>query len=709
MLQDVFGSLLAVLAFAAVLYAPGYVVAFATDLFGFRKMSFPDRSTWAIAASFCIMPIAAYLVGRSAGLHAIPWLCGGFTVATSLLLTRKGSFSGWSTRDRWITACILCGWVTLVLLLLVDLQVGKKLYFSVVMADESYRIAFTDAVVRTGVPPANPLYFAGSPAPMRYYYFWYVLCAAVVKIAHVSARQAFIASSVWAGFGLLATVHLYTRYFFHWGRKQRWIALGLLLVTGADLLPAVGQAVLQPSLNGDTEWWSVDPIDAWPDSLLWVPHHVASVLCCLLAFLLVWRTMEELTRNARRPAIVLAATAFASALGLSVYVAFGFAVLLAAWTVRLAVVRDVHRAVWWRRVATAGVLSALLLLPFLHELAAGSAASAGQSMSPAPAPFTLSVRRMIDSELLTGLPALAPWHAAHPQLLDQAVRLALLLPGLAMELGLYGVVLVMLLASRRRGHGPAPDAARDTSLFFAVCGLAMTMFLGSSVITNNDFGYRAVMLPQFFLLLLAADVLGSWWLPGHSATVPLTPGKRRLVYAMLVVGAIGSLYWAFLLRAWLPLEAGKPGSGFGPSPGDNYEIREAFDTLNKTAPTNAVISFHPIDPVPNREGAVMVPNEYYQRMLVMDAGRQLLNAEDKCAVHFGGNPGACTAIHNATKQLYATPTSPDTAWAREYCRSFGVSYLVLSAWDPGWRSTAGWPVTLPVVAAEPRFRIMACQ
>ena len=32
----------------------------------------------------------------------------------------------------------------------------------------------------TGIPPANPLYLYKHPAPMRNYYFWYVVCAVVV-------------------------------------------------------------------------------------------------------------------------------------------------------------------------------------------------------------------------------------------------------------------------------------------------------------------------------------------------------------------------------------------------------------------------------------------------------------------------------------------------------------------------------------------------
>jgi hypothetical protein len=708
MLQDMVGSLLAVLAFPAVLYAPGYLAAHATNLFAFRKLAFSRRSLVAIAASFCLSPILAYLAGRVTGLRGLCWLLAACSVVTVMLLWR--SRPSWPRRDRRITALIACGWTLFILLMLVDVQIGHKLYFSVVLSDQSYRIAFTDAVVRTGIPPANPLYFAGTPAPMRYYYFWYVLCAAVVKFAHVSARQSFIASTIWAGFGLIATVKLYTQYFFHWSRKQSWIAIGLLLVTGASLIPSLGNAFLQPSLNGDIEWWSVDPIDAWPDSLLWVPHHVAGVLCCLLAFLFLWHTLEPGTRAARRWLTAWAAVAFASAFGLSVYVAIGFVLLMLAWMIRLAVQRHPRRRALWLRVAAATACALILLAPFLRELTGclvhASTDNAAASFTPSKHIFCLSVRRMIDSGLLTGLPPFAALNHAHPVLLDQAIRLVLLLPGLAMELGVYGAVLVLLLRARHRESIPQHEA-RDTALFFTVCGLIITMFLSSSVITNNDFGYRAVMLPQFFLLLLTADLLGSWWIPGNVAIVPITPFRKNLVVSLLVLGIAGSIYGAILLRAWLPLETLRPQNGYNQLPDDDFQIRDAFDTLNRIAPQNAIISFGPIISGLDRKGAVMTPSDFYQRILVMDTGRQLLNAEGKCATHFGGDPAACSAIQTATAQLYALP-SPSPVWAEQYCDRFRVQYIVLSHRDLAWNSHSGWPLSLPVIAQEPAFTIYSC-
>jgi hypothetical protein len=712
MLQDVLGSLTAVLAFAVVLYAPGYVFAYAADLYGFRQMGFSERSVWATACSFCILPILGHIVGRIAGLDGLCWLLTAFLAGALLLLWRRRAASTSPPERRAETALVLGGWIVFVLLMLVDFQVGHKLYFSVVVADQSYRIAFTDAVVRTGVPPANPLYMASSPVPMPYYYFWYVLCAVVVKIAHVTARQSFIASSIWAGFGLLATLALFTQHFFRWERRKKWIAAGLLLVTGADLLPALGNALGQPSLNGDMEWWSVDPIDGWPDSLLWVPHHVASVLCCLLCFLILWRTLEPAHRSSRRWPLALAAFGFASAFGLSVYVACGFALLMAAWLLRLTVMRHPKCLALWRRVLVVSLLSTVLLTPFVIELASAlhhtAINPANGNSAPAPHLFALSVRRMIDSGLLTGLPLFASLDQSHPVLLDQSLRLLLLLPGLAMELGVYAAVLVMLLLVKRRGKpDPPDDEARGAALFLTVAGLIMTMFLSSSVISNNDFGYRAVMLPQFFLLLLTADVLGSWWMQGSVPVISETRVRRRLVYGLLILGVAGTVYGAFILRAWLPIESHSSQSGFSQLPDDAFQVRTAFATLDSVAPNSAVVAFPLIDPTINRKDEVIMPNEFYQRLLVMDSGRQFLNAEWKCAVHFGGDPAACPLIRHATSQLYASP-APDAAWAEDFCNRFNVQYLALSHRDSIWNSQTGWPAMLPVIARQPGFMLLQC-
>ena len=707
--HDLIAGALAVFAFGSVLYVPGYLLGYLTDLFGFRRTGPFERTAWSLALSFVSVPITGYFVGRYAGFGVFCWmfvlLLAPFAVVH---LRRTPRLPRSFNRRKLALGSLAVAWTGFVLLSLVDVQRGGKLYFSVVEFDQSYRVAFTNAVLRTGVPPANPLFFSGHLAPMRYYYFWYVLCAAVARVAHVSAQQAFVASSVWAGFGLVAVIALSVRHFGRAGKRTRAqtvIAVGLLAVTGADLVPAVGSLFAQPALNGEMEWWSIDQFYSWQDSVLWVPHHTAALLCCITAFLLLWRTQEAIERKQRVLAIVLAGVAFASAFGLSVYVAFGFALLMLAWVAFLAFDWRKNRALIGR-VLLAGVAGALAINPFLHDLTAGQSTTGDGASAHAAHLFSFSVRRMIDPELVTTLPALSAVNHTHPLALDFVVRLLLLLPGLALELGIYGVVYVLLLCARRPSSD-LHDPAHDTSLFLTGCGLLMVLFIRSSVISNNDFAYRASLLPQFFLLLLTADLLTSWWSMEERPRVAKTHWRRRLVYALLLLGVMGSVYQAAMLRLFLPIEEHQPGSGFAPLPAEAYQVRRAMDTLNQTTPQASVVAFNPVDPKPTGMGDVVSPYTFLERAILMDADRQLLNAEPTCAAEFGGDAGACAAIDRATARLYAIPAMP-AADARELCNRFGIAYLVSSHLDPVWSDPAGWVNTLPVLDAEPDLRIVRC-
>jgi hypothetical protein len=704
---DVTGSLIAVAVFAVVLLAPGYAVGYASNLFGFRGLGRMERALWSNAYSFGVMPLGAYLVCRFAGLAVGSWVAVGLAAVVVLLAwTQRGRAAGWG-RGGALAGTAVGVWIGVAVASLVDVQVGHRLYFSVVEFDQSYRVAFTDAVLRTGVPPTNPLYFAGHGAPLRYYYFWYVLCAMVAKIAHVTARQAFVASTVWAGLGLAGMVALCVRHFLAIpGRRGTAIAVGLLGVMGADLLPALGSVLRGEPLHGEMEWWSVDPFCSWQGAVLWVPHHTASLLCCLLSFLLIWRTRGEVSGRDRVGAVLLSSVAFASSVGLSIYVAFGFTLSMAAWTARLAVRGE--RGTAWRMVL-AGVLGGLWLLPFLRELSDERSRTAAGQAATATHVFSFSVRRIIDPELLTGLGMFAGWKQAHPGLLDTVARLVLLLPGLVLELGFYGAVFVLLLLARR-GRAEGGDAraeARSTALFLSGWGLAMVVFLRSAVIENNDFGYRGAMLPQMFLLLLGADLLASWW-SGHAeaAWVTKTRGRAVLLYGLLVLGVAGTVYQGAMLRGFLPLQA-RQASGFKALPAEVYQARVAFGMLDRVAAKSAVVAFNPEDLGGSASGEVIAPHTFYLRSLMMNAGRQILSAEPGCATAFGGEEGACAAIREATARMYADP-SPSAEAARGFCGRFGVDYLAISAMDPAWKDAAGWSGALPRVASEAGFRILKC-
>ncbi len=75
-------------------------------------------------------------------------------------------------------------WTGIVTFSLTDIQVGNRLWMNVAILDQCFRVEWIDAVLRTGIPPANPQYLFNRAANMHNYYFWYVLCAGVARMAH---------------------------------------------------------------------------------------------------------------------------------------------------------------------------------------------------------------------------------------------------------------------------------------------------------------------------------------------------------------------------------------------------------------------------------------------------------------------------------------------------------------------------------------------
>lgn len=686
---DIVGAFVAMAGFAAILFAPGYVLAYGIDLFGFRQRTRQERCAWAIALSFAISPVSVTLLGRvmSLGALAIVLTVGGIVAVLLLAIQPKGLRSS-VDRDRLLLAIFTAFGVVAIVGSLVDIQQGSKLYLSVSVLDQAYRVAFVNGIAHTGIPPLNPLYYAGAEATMRYYYFWYAVCAVCMKVAHVSARQALIASSCWVGVGLIAMIALFARHFMELGeRLYRFILVGALLltVTGLDILPVLYNLFVNHEFSGDLEWWSTDQVSSWFDSIAWVPNHTASLLCCLTAFLLLWRTRSDVSRRDRIAAVVFAGIAAASAFGLSIYVAAGFAMVMAGWTA-VSLMHGTGRARAIQLAASVGV-AGLLLIPYLRELMGSHSGTEGGANAEAAHLFQWSVRKMIDSSLVTGLPALASIERSHPILLDQFVRLVLLVPGYAIELGAYGLVLIVAIV-RRKSLG---EAGR-TALGLAVGSLLLVSFLRSSVIGNNDFGYRAAMIPCFFLLLLTADRL-------------TVPGAKPWINLLLFVGLAGTALQVLMLRVYVPLHVAAGIQGFAGLPEAAYAARTAYGAASEAIPGAAIVQSNLIDP---GSYFYVVNMLYSERSMVSDA------AVD-CGAVFGGDPGRCAATQGAVRRLFQSSALPSDEVIKR-CHALGVSYLAVARNDPAWEDRSGWVWTLPEASfdrktggsASPSFRVVQC-
>jgi len=689
---DVFGCLLAVGAFLPVLLAPGYCLGLASNLLGFRSRPAAEQLAWGIALSFAIAPIGAVMIAKYGSLAAVCWaagLCGIVCLIAWVLASRNRLGRGW-----WRGVGIAVAWALFVLLALVDVGVGNHLFLSVAVYDHALRTAFVDAVVRTGVPPANPLYWPGQPAPMRYYYFWYVVTAAAARLVGVAARQAFIASVAWAGIGLAAILTLYCRHFLSGDEaganlsRRRWsrvtLALALLAVTGLDALPAIAKAIFRLPVDADMDWWSGDQVTSWLDSVIWVPHHIAGLVCCLFGFLLVWMSKDLNTRQ-RIGCAAVAGLSFASAFGLSIWVPLAFAMGMIAWIAWVLVWERESRA----RVPVllgAGLIAVLALLPYLHELRS-SPADAGANGSHF---LQFGIRRMIDPDALLAFPWFAELARAHPIVAGSAARLILLVPGYFVELGFYGLVLALVLTRLRRLK---LDESTRASLFLIAASLVISTFLRSAVISSNDFGWRSMLIAQFFLLLLAVRwAEGAFGETGRWASMAL--------YAALWIGVAGTVYQQVVLRFYLPVEdrLGRPDeNGLSERA---VALRRGLDEMDRKLPQTAILQFAPDQ-----------PGDYFRYAQILNARRQIETALPGCATGFGGSASACADIQTAVARLFGG-TGPDTAFsadrARAVCGRLGVDDLVATRWDSVWNDRQSWVWTLPAAVNTGNVRVVDC-
>ena len=169
-------------------------------------------------------------------LYAASWV-----YAVAVAFRRPKSLAPYSR----MVALLLAAWAAIAIFSLIDLQAGSRAWYPSAAFDYSVRTQFIHSIGATGIPPGNPFFFPGHPVPLRYHYFWLLLCA-LVDLAGgtlVTARHAWIAGTVWCGFGLMAVVALYFRLLSYRGpatfRRRAIAGILLLGVTGLDTAGAI--------------------------------------------------------------------------------------------------------------------------------------------------------------------------------------------------------------------------------------------------------------------------------------------------------------------------------------------------------------------------------------------------------------------------------------------------------------------------------------
>jgi hypothetical protein len=666
-----------------------------------------ERVFWSVPLSIAISVIASVLIGKFISLAAVVvffhasaalWLVVLGREWVSLRRSGRKWTVGWRPLGSTaMTMAII--WIAVAILSLVDLQSNQQLFMSVTVFDHSSRVNWTESILRTGIPPANPLYYSGHSAPMRYYYFWNAICAVTGKMTHLPIRAVFIASSIWSGFALAALIGLFLKHFLvseELLRRRFLLSMLLLLVTGLDLCVQLWNVFFHQGLTADFEWWSAGEITSWLDSLLWVPHHIASMVCCMFALLLAWMAGKNRAHN-QTASIAMIAAALASAFGLSIYVAFAFFLVMLAWAFWQIVIERKPRPPLL--LAAGGAAAVVLLLPYLLEIAHNPSKIVGGSL------FTFAIRQMFPPDALLAWRPFQLLAASHPWAARDLANLVLLLPGYLFELGFYLAVFLVYLVSAWRRRKPLSPAERSLVFIIAVTLLIISV-VRSSVLQANDFGWRGALLLQFPLLLLASDTLAKWGFLGRTRSKLVdseglphcTPyWFRSIACFALIIGMASTLCQVLFLRVDDLLLSAAHNPDIIKLSHRAYFSAIGYAQLNGAIPRDAIVQFNPVPQTTVWTHAADLFGIDHQAAIVSD--------QPWCGSELGGDPGGCPAMAFAIDSLFKGATAEQ---ARATCGQYGIGYLVANVYDSAWNDGNGWVWTLRPVVSDKEFRALDC-
>ncbi len=660
MARDVAGISLAFVLFTLFTVIPGYVLGALLDVFAFDKRTLLARIAISICLSIAVVPIVIYLCWLI--MPSIPWiLCAAAWVALPVVLIRSRPIIGPLSKQRAILLTIVAGWVVLGTLWMIDLQIGHRLYFSFLSHDYMLRAAFTAAIDRTGVPPTNPYFYPGHGYTMRYHYFWYMLCSLVQRFGapFVTGRIAVFSGTLWSGIGLMAIVALYVQFFRSNGPenpdKQMVVAVALLSVTGLDLLPFAAVSLLLRRIEASSEWWN-EPVWSWADSVFWEPHTIAALVAWATGLLVIWDTSKHSERRVRISGAVVGGAAFASGLGLSIYVSFVFGIALMVCVVTL-LFRGRRREA--SLTCLAGVLALVMAAPYVFELL-------GTGSGSAQAPIAFAVRRFFLAEIFV-IGSGKPWQVP----LVNALALPL---SYFLEFGFFFVVAIRQWKKiRDRGSFSDEDACAVAML---ATSIIICSFLRSNTISNNDLGWRGMLIAQFILLIWGAELWDNGLFRGKKASF-------NAVAAMLALGAAATVYDVTMLRIYpiVSYDIGISGYHWLAPDGNlgerTYALREVYEKLKTELPKNSIVQHNP-----NTEAGDLFYGLY--------ADRQTAAETAGCGVVFGGSAALCPGILMPIQELFAPSGSLDFAQVDQVCRQLSIAALVVKDTDGVWKDKASW-------------------
>jgi hypothetical protein len=344
------------------------------------------------------------------------------------------------------------------------------------------KVAIIDEIIRLGLPPGNPFFGeAGQPARLAYYYLLHFSAAELALLLGITGWEADAALTWFSAFtSLMLMIGLAI-----WisGRKIAGLLVLLLCMAGSlrpllKLIPRIDSVILPET-----------GFAGWLFQSAWVPQHLASASCVVLAMLLLSELMrrESLALLAAFVLVVVAGATSSSWVG-----GVTFAVA-AIWTggVLLANAEPQQRMQLVGRFAIAVICAAALAAPILYDQLAAMGTRGGGS------PVALQTYEVMGE--------------AFPPMLRQFLDMPafwVILP--VIELPAIYLAGVYAMLSLPKDLDSARKPVATILIHLAGASLAVSWLMVSTVGGNNDLGWRAVLPACLVLTVFGAAGLSHW-------------------------------------------------------------------------------------------------------------------------------------------------------------------------------------------------------
>lgn len=636
---------------SAVVTGAGAAVADRLRFPGFEDASRLERVGLSLICGFGCVPVALDLAGRF-GPRAMTLTALALVGLGAPALMRPARTPS-RVDPGWIIAALI--WIVLATSIVVDMPGVGNLQHSLLTVDYVKHAATAWSLAESGAPPWNPAFYEPGRA-MSYYYLFYTLPAVVAVLGAplgIAARHAAYACAPLMGFALFALARAVLRRSGADGaagektQAANWPLLALLSATGLDFIPL---AILYSAGNGDAEFvflhfsdWD-EQVTSWFNSVMWVPHHLAALCAAFAGFIALtgpgggWRP------------IALAALAFASMAGESVYVATPAVLGAGFWLASL---------LWRRRFADAarlglaGFFALVVAAPWLWTLLPRFGAGGG----PSPVAF----------------------HLRGPEWIDIAAgseQAGALYRGLSMPLfylvdfGIFALgTYVFWRKAGRRGYAGELGLLL---LFLTAASFLVGSFVRSTILLN-DLGWRSMLFAQFAALIWTAAAMRQGLLSRGGVRLAARAGLALAYAALFVAIAQLRLYFPNAhMRATLADEIA------------------AWTWLDARLPRGAVVQPRP-----------QIGRAYgyglYGRFPVAVADRH--NAR-----LFGATKAEIENRVTLLAPVFSDVTLPFDE-ARRRAETFEIAALVVSSQDAVFAAPGAWTATAAADYANPNFRI----